>query len=710
MANFSPAYFPVFRAFDANGNPLAGGKLYSYAAGSTTPVATYTDASGGTENTNPVILDANGEAPVWLGQDAYKFVLKDANDATLWTADGIKSVDELAKSYADALEAELASTASGKGAALVGYKNPLAGATSRTLHTKAQEIVSVKDFGAVGDGLTDDTLAIQSAIEGITSGDVIFPAGDYYISTISGKSNVRLIGQNGARLIKQSGTSGDNNNALNIYGAVTATSSLAAADVDSGAVSVTVADGSVFASGDWCLLRDNTWAYTGVAGRNQEIVQVASVAGNVVSLNGSTLGPYTVSDTAELVKITPIENAVVSNLAIVIPTGTNTGGGIAADLNVGLVIEGCNITGPNDNAGIYVSRSYNSFLCRNTIKDGQSLASSGYAYAISIGESSTYTRVIGNHQTNVRESNATNRARQVIFACNTSDNAKDTHFNTHGSWCDGVVIANNVCNGSEGYGYSVGHGTHKKGDENVIVCGNVVRNCNSHGISVNAPSGKENSNVSISNNHIYSYGSNTGSSGVVFSYTNGGLIVGNHVNANGNNAASVGIQVVLSSDVLCSSNHVLNLTNGYGITINTCTNVCASGNRANDISSSNFRCVGTNSGCSIINNSADDTSVTIDATTICYGNSWQVLSGSATYDPASLSDGTGATTTVTVTGAALGDYVENVSFGVDLQGVMLTAYVSAPNTVAVRFQNETGGPIDLASSTLKVRVSKAQGA
>ena len=69
---------PIFRAADANGAPLAGGKLYTYAAGTTTPLATYTDQGGLTANTNPVILDANGQANVWLGTTgAYKFVLTD---------------------------------------------------------------------------------------------------------------------------------------------------------------------------------------------------------------------------------------------------------------------------------------------------------------------------------------------------------------------------------------------------------------------------------------------------------------------------------------------------------------------------------------------------------------------------------------------------------------------------------------------------------
>ena len=63
MAALTPV--PKIQFFDANGHPLAGGKLYSYAAGTTTPLVTYTDQAGTSANTNPVILDARGEASVW---------------------------------------------------------------------------------------------------------------------------------------------------------------------------------------------------------------------------------------------------------------------------------------------------------------------------------------------------------------------------------------------------------------------------------------------------------------------------------------------------------------------------------------------------------------------------------------------------------------------------------------------------------------------
>lgn len=82
------------------------------------------------------------------------------------------------------------------------------------------------------------------------------------------------------------------------------------------------------------------------------------------------------------------------------------------------------------------------------------------------------------------------------------------------------------------------------------------------------------------------------------------------------------------------------------------------------------------------------------------------LEGSATYNPPSLTNGSGATTTITVAGAAFGDFCM-AAFETDLASVMLSAWVAGTDTVAVRFQNQTGGTVDLPSATLRVRVVKA---
>lgn len=87
MANIAPQ--PRFRAFDANGDPLSGGKLYTYEAGTSTLKDTYTTADGDVPNANPVVLDADGYADIWLGDGGYKFILKNSADVELWSVDDI---------------------------------------------------------------------------------------------------------------------------------------------------------------------------------------------------------------------------------------------------------------------------------------------------------------------------------------------------------------------------------------------------------------------------------------------------------------------------------------------------------------------------------------------------------------------------------------------------------------------------------------------
>jgi hypothetical protein len=89
MTSLSPA--PKLQFFDANGAPLAGGLLYTYAAGSTTPLATYTDFTGVSANTNPIVLDSRGEANVWLGTASYKLALYTSASVLIWTVDNIST-------------------------------------------------------------------------------------------------------------------------------------------------------------------------------------------------------------------------------------------------------------------------------------------------------------------------------------------------------------------------------------------------------------------------------------------------------------------------------------------------------------------------------------------------------------------------------------------------------------------------------------------
>jgi hypothetical protein len=82
---------PKVQFFTAAGVPLVGGKLFTYASGTTSPLATYTDSTGLTTNANPVILDSRGEANVWLGPSRYTWLLKDSLDNLIWSVAGVNS-------------------------------------------------------------------------------------------------------------------------------------------------------------------------------------------------------------------------------------------------------------------------------------------------------------------------------------------------------------------------------------------------------------------------------------------------------------------------------------------------------------------------------------------------------------------------------------------------------------------------------------------
>lgn len=219
MASYtiSPIWGAGAQLFTNSGVPLAGGKIYTYIAGTTTPLTTYTDPTGSIANSNPIIADAAGRLSneIWLPVNgAYKFVLRDASDALIATYDNIPTIaqppvvnDASSITYepgysvtagnftigATYLITSVGTTdfvAIGAAANVTGIHFTATGVGSGTgtaeysrfVQDKLRETYSVKDFGAVGDGTTDDTAAIQAAIDYVTAvggGTVFVPEGEY---------------------------------------------------------------------------------------------------------------------------------------------------------------------------------------------------------------------------------------------------------------------------------------------------------------------------------------------------------------------------------------------------------------------------------------------------------------------------------------------------------------------------------------------------
>jgi len=92
----SPVGGVAAQFFNNDGTVLSGGKLYTYAAGTSTPLTSYTTNAGTIARSNPIILDSAGRVPgsgqIWITSASYKFVLNDSNDVLIATYDNVSGV------------------------------------------------------------------------------------------------------------------------------------------------------------------------------------------------------------------------------------------------------------------------------------------------------------------------------------------------------------------------------------------------------------------------------------------------------------------------------------------------------------------------------------------------------------------------------------------------------------------------------------------
>ena len=247
----SPFFGVGYQAFNNSGVPLAGGYIYTYLAGTTTPATTYTTASALVANANPIVLDSGGRTPqaIWLdATKSYKFAFTDSvgnpvgytvdnvtglnNTATVntgsmskenfsgtgaqvaytlayypgdvgqalevyisgvyqqtgsWTVSGqvltFSTAPPLGTNNIEVVNIGIA-TLSGIASSLVTYLPAGTNAVATTVQTKLREVVSVKDFGAKGDGTTNDTTAFQNALTYLSGGGELYiPSGTYIYTT-----------------------------------------------------------------------------------------------------------------------------------------------------------------------------------------------------------------------------------------------------------------------------------------------------------------------------------------------------------------------------------------------------------------------------------------------------------------------------------------------------------------------------------------------
>ena len=248
-----------FQEFDSSGDPLAGGKVYTYYAGTTTPLASYTTQAATTPNANPVILDSAGRASIWLGPYAYRIILKTSADVTVWDDDNVqlgggaqvseetfiatvgqtvfnisefeytpgnKSLQVLMNGLALRRTADYTETSAtsftlttaaeagdeviaragedlganvGTNASSITYDPSGAGAAATTVQAQLRLTIQATDFGDARGGVSDTSAILQAAIDAAETaggGTVYCARGIWGIgATVVHKNNVRIVGE-----------------------------------------------------------------------------------------------------------------------------------------------------------------------------------------------------------------------------------------------------------------------------------------------------------------------------------------------------------------------------------------------------------------------------------------------------------------------------------------------------------------------------------
>lgn len=168
---------------DANGNPLTGGKVYTYLAGTSTPAGTWTTSAGDVAQANPIILNSLGATtnPVWLtANKAYKFVIKDASDVTtLYTFDNITGIND--PSYAQPVTPEWTQSSM-----VLAYTSPSTFSVTGDVTTQLPIGIRIKTANTAG--LVYSTVSNSVHSSGFTTVTVINDTGSALDSGLSSLS------------------------------------------------------------------------------------------------------------------------------------------------------------------------------------------------------------------------------------------------------------------------------------------------------------------------------------------------------------------------------------------------------------------------------------------------------------------------------------------------------------------------------------------
>lgn len=754
----SPVGGVAAQFFTNAGVPLSGGKIYTYAAGTSTPQATYTTGAGNVQHSNPIVLDAAGRVPtgeIWLTDGlSYKFVLKDANDVLIATYDNIVGINSNFVNFVNQQEIQTATAGqtvftlttmlyqpgtgnlsvfvdgvnqygpgaqyaytetsdsvvtfvsglhvgasvkfttteiqnSGIGdASQITYTYPDANAVQESVEERLAQYVSIKDFGAIGDGVTDDIDAYKAFLTAINNSKAIgsIPNGTYYLSTgidfssyaisnctiISGNAVLNIdswgandvgmqIGSNvsivGSLTINASGAVGTNG-FLNVCIAIgnwddAATEvqnisieqlNLSQNDADANLLTITsnthnVNIGSIAASGTYGCAMLAHWS--GVPNNTAPTTTYHPYDIRIGSVDGN-------NSTYELVGLSSCYDVKIDSI-----TGDNNAFGFKS---IG-----------GDFGNQYAGSAQADFVCKN-IKIGSMNLTNVTTIGAEINASAGLISNVMEGSTFI--DSATIKGKSGSTNGIQIQDQRGSKITANVSFFDGTGIRFNNC-------------------LNSTISNSVVEKCGDRGIYFYGTSGGEVSGCSIIDTALIANNQNA-AGGVSNVYLNAYASVNTLTNltVTTDNSATHGIGFANGS--------VKNILDGvYGYSFNAPRYIVID---SNTTASNTIRNVDGNT----------TQYFTGPASFIAKNNLNQgfgFIVGNASFGGATVADKGSAVVTVTVSGAIVGNAVAP-AYSQDLQGMSISGYVSAADTVKIVFNNNTGGSVSLAAGTATANVLK----